>query len=135
MPDVATAFPSVARGCLLRKMRDRGLDKCLIRWTDCFMRDRRVVMSVDGQDSRGISFVDDITWVVEGTDLTDVVSASKLERCADASLRWADSSAVRFETPKTEAILFSRQRKHRRCGRGSEWRSRWSTSPVRPPDG
>ena len=89
------------------------------------MRDRRVIMSVDGQDgeamdvttglpqgsptspvffaiyiadihkaverqvedSRGISFVDDVTWLVEGTDLNDVVS--KLERCAAASLQWA----------------------------------------------
>ena len=30
----------------------------------------------------------------------------KLERCAEASLRWADSNAVRFEESKTEAILF-----------------------------
>ena len=52
----------------------------------------------------------------EGTDLADVIS--KLERYADATLRWADSNVVRFETPKTEAILFSRQRKHQRCGRG-----------------
>ena len=38
--DFAAAFPSMARGCLLRKMRDRGLDECLVRWTDSFMRDR-----------------------------------------------------------------------------------------------
>ena len=36
------------------------------------------------EDSRGISYVDDVTWVVEGTDVDDVVS--KLERCAQASL-------------------------------------------------
>ena len=29
--DVAAAFPSVARSCLLRKMRGAGLDECLIR--------------------------------------------------------------------------------------------------------
>ena len=78
-------------------------DECLVEWTDSFMRDRQVIMSVDGQDSaplevitglpqgspispvlfaiyiadihqavesqiedcRGISFVDDITWVAE----------------------------------------------------------------------
>lgn len=45
--DVAAAFPSVARVCLLRKMRNAGVDECLVRWTDSFMRDRRV-MSVDG---------------------------------------------------------------------------------------
>ena len=51
-----------------------------------------------------------------GTSLDDVVN--KLGRCADVSLRWANGSAVRFETSKPEAILFSRQRKHRRCDRG-----------------
>ena len=61
------------------------------------------------KDSRGISFVDDITWLVEGTNLNDVVN--KLERCA------AGNNAVRFETSKTETILFSRKRKHRRCNR------------------
>ena len=125
--------------------------ECLVRWTDSFMRDRQVTMSVDGQDggavdettglprespispalfalyitdihgavedqvedSRGIPFVDDITWLVEGTDLNDVVS--KLERCGAASLQWADSNAVHFETSKTEATLFSKRRKHHRC--------------------
>ena len=48
--DVASAFPSVARGCLLRKMRRAGVDEDLVRWTDSFMRDRSAVMSVDGQD-------------------------------------------------------------------------------------
>ena len=152
--DVAAAFPSVARGCLLRKMRNARVDECLVRWTDSFMCDRRVIMSVDGQDGeemgvttglpqgspaspvlfalyiaeihqavesqvedcRGISFVDDITWIVEGVDLDD--AATKLEGCARASLGWAESNAVQFETAKTEAILFSRKRKHRRCQRG-----------------
>ena len=106
----------------MKKMRGAGIDECLVRWTDSFMRDRRV-MSVDGQDgepmdvttglpqgspispalfaiyiadihgavedqvedSRGISYVDDVTWIAEGTDIDDVVS--KLERCAQASLR------------------------------------------------
>ena len=152
---VAAAFPSVARGCLLRKMRDRGIDECLVEWTDSFMRGRRVIMSVDGQDSdpievttglpqgssispvlfaiyiadihqavagqmedcRGISFMDDVIWVTEGRDLDDVVR--KLEGCAAASLRWAESNAVCFETSKTEVVLFSRRRgpRHRRCER------------------
>ena len=52
--DVAAAFPSVARGCLL-KMRKAGDDECLVRWTDSFMRNRRFIMSVDGQDSKAVS--------------------------------------------------------------------------------
>ena len=137
----------------MKKMRRAGIDEYLVRWTDSFMRDRRVIMSVDGQDgepvdvttglpqgspispalfaiyiadihgavedqvedSRGISYVDDVTWVVEGRDVDDVVS--KLERCAQASLRWADNNAVRFEESKTEAILFSNRRRHRQCRR------------------
>ena len=65
------------------------------------------------EDSRGISFVDDVTWIVEGTSIDGV--AGKLERCATASLQWADNNAVRFEASKTEAVLFSKRRKHRRC--------------------
>ena len=53
--DVTAAFPSVARGCLLRKMRRAGLDECLEKWTDSFMHDRKVIMSVDGQDGELVS--------------------------------------------------------------------------------
>ena len=35
--DVASAFPSVARGCLLQTIRRAGLDEDLVRWTDSFM--------------------------------------------------------------------------------------------------
>lgn len=31
--DMAVAFPSVARRCLLRKMREAGVGECLVRWT------------------------------------------------------------------------------------------------------
>ena len=65
---------------------------------------------VDG--SRGTSSVDDVTWVVEGTDVDDVVQ--KIEHCAVASLQWLDDDAVGFETFRTEAIFFNRRR-HRRC--------------------
>ena len=146
--DVAAAFPSVARGCLLRKMCNARVDECLVHWTDSFMRNRRLIMSIDGQDGkemgvttglpqgspvspvlfalyiaeihqavesqmedcRGISFIDDVTWIVEGVDLDDVMA--KLEGCARVSLRWVENNAVRFKTAKTEAILFSRKRKY-----------------------
>ena len=39
----------------------------------------------------------------------------RLERCAAASLAWAEDNAVRFETSKTEAILFSRKKAHHLC--------------------
>ena len=67
------------------------------------------------EDSRGISYVDDVTWIAEGANVDEVVD--RLERCAKASLRWADSNAVRFEESKTEAVLFSNRRRHRQCRR------------------
>ena len=48
MMDVAAAFPSVARGCLLRKLRTMEVDENLVNWVDSFMRERKVVMSIDG---------------------------------------------------------------------------------------
>ena len=146
--DVAAAFPSVARGCLLKKDKEGRDRRVLVRWTDSLMRDRRVIMNVNGQDgqrhdrlaprianiicfvrdlhcghprhargaaedSRGISYVDDVTWVVEGTDVDDIFE--KLERCAAASLEGAGDNAVRFEESKTEAFLFSKRRRHKQC--------------------
>ena len=34
---IAAASPSVARGCLLRKMRNARVDECRVRWMDSFM--------------------------------------------------------------------------------------------------
>ena len=35
-------------------MRNGGLDGCMARWTDSFMRDHKVTMSVDGQDGEAM---------------------------------------------------------------------------------
>ena len=65
--------------------------------------------------------------------MDDVVR--KLERCAQASLEWADNNAVRFEETKTEAILFSNRRRHRKCRRevrvGSTHRARFAGEATR----
>ena len=58
---------------------------------------------------RGISFVDGVTWFVEGTSIEEVTVG--LESCAAESLTWAESNAVRFES-KTEAVLLSKRRSH-----------------------
>ena len=57
--------------------------------------------------------MDNVTWAVEGTGLDEVVD--KLEKCVAASLHWAERNAVKFETSKTEAILFSCQQRHQQC--------------------
>ena len=43
---VAAAFPSVARGCLMGKVRNMGIDEVLVDWTGGFMIDHLVTMSV-----------------------------------------------------------------------------------------
>ena len=48
--------------------------------------------------------MDEVTWVIGGTDLDDVVG--KLERCAAASLKLAGDNTARFKESKTETILF-----------------------------
>ena len=48
--DVSVAFPSVARDCLVRRMRDLKLDENLVQWTDSFMQNRRVIMNINGHD-------------------------------------------------------------------------------------
>jgi hypothetical protein len=55
----------------------------------------------------GLLFVDDVTWVMDGT--TEAEVTMKLMRCTSACLSWVASNAVRFEADKTEAILFSRR--------------------------
>ena len=50
----------------------------------CLAGPPRQAVESQVEDSRGISFVDDVTWIVEGYDVDDV--ASKLERCARTSL-------------------------------------------------
>ena len=152
--DVRAAFPSVARGCLLRRMREMEVDEELVRWTDSFMSDRRVRMVVDGGEGqeigvitglpqgssvspllfniyisgvheagegggsvRSLSFVDDVTWVAQGRSVQEV--RAKLEAAARRAIGWGGTNGVSFEAGKTEAILFSRNRRHWR-DRGHE---------------
>ena len=61
---------------------------------------------------RGPPPVDDITWIVEGEAVLKAVT--KMEECAERSLRWADGNAVRFETSKREAICFTRNKRQKR---------------------
>ena len=62
--------------------------------------------------------MDDVTWIVEGEGLMDLVL--KMEKCAERSLRWAKGNAGRFETSKTAAIFSSKNKKQ------SRKQGRWS---------
>ena len=145
--DVAAAFPSVARGCLIKRMRKMNIDEELVRWVGSFMQDRRVRMVIDGREEeeievvtglpqgssvspllfniyisgvhevceagglvRGLSFVDDVTWVAQGRSVQEI--RLKLEAAARRAIAWGGTSGVTFEEGKTEAILFSRNRRH-----------------------
>jgi len=61
--------------------------------------------------SEGISFVDDVAWVVEGKDVGECTQ--RLERCAAETTVWAKKNACRFDIEKTEAMLFTRRRKNK----------------------
>ena len=85
-----------------------------------------------------------MTWLVAGRDVGEVVQG--LEGCAAAWLEWAEGNAVRFETSRTEAILFSRRQAYRRCqalirvgkqtvrfaSEATRWLGIWLDSELRP---
>jgi len=61
--------------------------------------------------SEGISFIDDVAWVVEGEDVGECTQ--RLERCAAETTIWAKKNACQFDIEKTEAMLFTRRRKNK----------------------
>jgi len=63
----------------------------------------------EGCGSEGISFVDDVAWVVEGEDVG--VCTQRQERCSTETTIWAKKNTCQFDIEKTEAMLFTRQSK------------------------
>jgi len=137
----------VAKGNSIKRMEEMGFEADLVRWVESFMKERKVIMSMDGKEgdsmdvepgvlqgspvslvlfviylsglfgrveekekecgSEGISFVDDVAWVVEGEDVGECTQ--RLEGCAKEAQIWAKENACQFEIEKTEAILFTRK--------------------------
>jgi hypothetical protein len=58
----------------------------------------------------GLSFVDNVMWIVEGTNIEEVTE--QLNKYAAKSLAWAEQNAVCFEEDKTKAILYSKCQEH-----------------------
>jgi len=56
----------------------------------------------------GLSFVDDISWWVEGKNDEEV--AAKLSEAAKAAAGWAARNGIAFDQGKTEAALFHKKR-------------------------
>jgi len=61
--------------------------------------------------SEGISFVDDVAWVVEGEDVGECTQ--RLEGCTKEAQMWAMENTCQFDVEKTEAILFTRRRNNK----------------------
>jgi len=61
--------------------------------------------------SEGISFVNDVAWVVEGEDVGKCTK--RLERCATETTIWAKKNACQFDIEQTEAMLFTQRRKNK----------------------
>lgn len=52
--DIAAAFPSVARSCLIRRLRETHVDEDIVGWAGSFMQERKVCMVIDGREEREV---------------------------------------------------------------------------------
>jgi hypothetical protein len=59
----------------------------------------------------GLSFVDDVGWVVTGNNYNQVIT--KLEACTRVSIDCVEGRKLEFATIKTEAALFTHKRGHK----------------------
>jgi hypothetical protein len=62
------------------------------------------------EGSSGLSFIDDVTWLIEAPSIPQLIR--KMEKCARLCQEWVQRNAIRFEMSKMEAILLSRNTKH-----------------------
>ena len=72
----------------------------LIKWVEEYV-----------SEAEGLSFVDDLGWVVTRRDVNHALSI--LERCTAKSIEWASRQGLQFDTAKTEPALFTRSQGHR----------------------
>ena len=97
--DVAAAFPSVARGCLLKKMQAMDIGECLVDWTDSFMRDRRIITSFDGQDEEprdvttGLPQVSPVSPVLFAIYIADIHAAVEAQVGDSRGISFVDDVA------------------------------------------
>jgi len=71
----------------------------------------RVEEKEEEYGSEGISFVDDVAWVIEGEDVGECTQ--RLEGCAKEAQIWVKENACQFDIEKTEPILFTRKRNNK----------------------
>jgi len=73
----------------------------LIKWVEEYI-----------SSAEGLFFVDNHRGVTTGSDVNHVVTI--LERCAAKTIEWASRRGLQLDTAKTEAVLFTRRRGHRK---------------------
>jgi hypothetical protein len=73
----------------------------LIKWVEEYV-----------SEAEGLSIVDDLGWVATCTDVNLMVTI--LERCAAKSIQRVSRRGLQFDSTKTEAVLFTRRRGHRK---------------------
>jgi hypothetical protein len=62
--------------------------------------------------SEGISFVDDVAWVVEGEDVGECTQ--RMGRCATEAQIWVKEHACWFDFERTKVILFTRKKNNKK---------------------
>jgi hypothetical protein len=67
--DVKGAFPHVAKGNLIKRMEEMGLEADLVRWVEIFMEERKVIMSMEGKKGDSMEVE---TGVPEGSPVSPV---------------------------------------------------------------
>jgi hypothetical protein len=75
-----------------------------------YIADLAALIEKEVDSTVGLSFVDDVTWIIDGTTVEEVTE--QLNKCTAKTLTWVEQNAVRFEEDKTEAILFSKCQEH-----------------------
>ena len=100
--DIAAAFSSAARKCLLRKMRNMAIDEGLVGWVSDFMTGRRVRMCTNGKEGEEMEVttgqpgpaVSPILFTIYPTELHDKVETECPEVQAISfvdNITWASS--------------------------------------------
>lgn len=54
--------------------------------------------------------MDSVTWIATGESVAEV--RVRLEQAARGAIQWGQHNGASFDVAKTEAILFSRNRRH-----------------------
>jgi hypothetical protein len=68
--DVKGAFPSVAKGNLIKRMEDMGFEADVCQWVESFISDRKAIMRMDGREGK---IMDVTTRVPQGSPVSPIL--------------------------------------------------------------